>query len=309
MGKTIVLINNPSVSSIFLSTGKYRFECWGAQGGIGLTNGVKKFEGGRGAYVSGVIELKNESTFYLYVGGKGEDGNISQRAIGGFNGGGNGGIDGDDDDAGSGGGSSDIRIVNGQWNDEKSILSRIMVAAGGSGSVFNSYGAPGGTLYGYKVTSEAKREYAYSTTNQTNGYSLGIGQNGKDHGSTPSSGSGGGYYGGISVEGINQPNNLAVSSSGTSFVSGFSGCNAVDENGNHTNTPFHYSNLVFDKIIMKDGNEIFPSPFRYKEVGHPGNGAIKISYYNGFDQLRTCLHRNYFRLSFAFLQSVFLLYS
>jgi len=309
MGKTVLMIKVPSVNSVTLDPGKYQFECWGAQGGTGLTNNVKLYEGGRGAYVSGVIDLKDKTELYLFVGGRGEDGDTSKRAIGGFNGGGNGGIDEDNEDAGSGGGSSDIRLVNGKWNDRNSILSRIIVAAGGSGSVDNSYGAPGGSLSGLKVTSTSKPEYSYSTTNQTNGYLLGIGQSGKDHQSTPSSGAGGGYYGGIAAEGVIDSLYLAVSSSGTSFVSGYEGCNAVDEYGKHTNSPIHYSNIVFEHIVMKDGREIFPSPSGKKEMGHQGNGAIRISFYNGIIYQPSCVRHNLPVLSFACLQVIIIFLS
>ena len=58
--KTVALITKPSVASITLSPGKYKFECWGAQGGTGLTNGEKLYEGGKGAYTSGIILLNEE---------------------------------------------------------------------------------------------------------------------------------------------------------------------------------------------------------------------------------------------------------
>ena len=257
--------------------GKYLFECWGAQGGTGNTNGVKKYEGGRGAYVSGILKINKQRMFYLYIGGKGADADESNRPAGGYNGGGNGGIDGDDDDSGAGGGSTDVRLVSGLWNNEKSIYSRIMVAAGGSGSVFNNYGAPGGTLTGYLLTKDASKSYTQSTTTQTSGYKLGVGDNGQDHSSTPSSGAGGGYYGGIAVSGLDSPEYLAVSSSGSSFVSGCSGCNAVNENGKNTGSSIHYSKLSFENIVMKAGSQSFPSISGSTETGHAGHGAIKIT--------------------------------
>ena len=132
MSKTVFLVNSPSSFNISLPAGKYKFECWGAQGGTGHTDGASKYEGGRGAYVSGILKLKKKRTFYLYIGGKGADADESNRPTGGYNGGGKGAMDNDDDDSGAGGGSTDVRLVSGQWNDEKSIYSRIMVAAGGS---------------------------------------------------------------------------------------------------------------------------------------------------------------------------------
>ena len=281
--KTVSLITKPSVTSLTLSPGKYKFECWGAQGGTGLTNGVKKYEGGRGAYTSGIVSLDKKKTFYLFVGGKGEDGIYpgSTVAKGGFNGGGNGGIDGDNDDSGAGGGSSDIRLVYGEWNNSESIKSRIMVAAGGSGSVYNSFGAPGGDLNGYNVTEFSKESYEYSTTNQTNGYKLGIGENGKDNTCAPSSGAGGGYYGGLSPFGRCGNDYLSVSSSGSSFVSGYEGCDASGENL-----------ITFGDPKIISGKDFFYSPFHKREKGHAGDGSILISSLDCFIKHPTCRRRN-----------------
>ena len=67
-----------------LLPGKYVFECTGASGG-----GSK---GGFGAHVSAVLRLFKTKIFYVYIGGKGEDGkNEDAVTPGGFNGGWNGG--------------------------------------------------------------------------------------------------------------------------------------------------------------------------------------------------------------------------
>ena len=53
---------------------------------------------------------------------------------------------------------------------------------------------------------------------------------------------GGGYYGGTSINGA------GVSSGGSSFISGYDGCDAVLNNPEqiiHTGKPFHYSGYVF----------------------------------------------------------------
>ena len=132
-------------------------------------------------------------------------------------------------------------------------------------------------MTGYLVTKEASKSYEESTTTQTQGHKLGIGGDGQYHISTPSSGAGGGYYGGIAASGVYSPNYLAVSSSGSSFVSGCEGCNAVNEEGIHTDLSIHYSRLSFESIVMLPGYESFPSVIGTSETGHEGNGAIKIT--------------------------------
>lgn len=284
MTKIITLIENASSSVVGLSPGTYKIECWGAQGGTGLQNGVKVTYGGKGAYTSGIIIIKKFTNLYLFVGGKGSDGSPTKNTIasGGYNGGGNGGPDtSDDDGSGGGGGATDVRLVNGDWNNQSSILSRIMVAAGGSGSVYAGLGAPGGALNGFIATADSIEAYDYSTTNQANGYKLGVGENGRANTNTPSSGAGGGYYGGLAVNGIQQPTYKAVSSSGSSFISGYPGCNAVDENGAHLDSPVHYSGVRFLEPQMKSGNETFPSPHQISEKGHKGDGAVLITLIKG----------------------------
>ena len=118
-------------------TGYYKMECWGAQGGsYGGT-------GGKGAYTSGNIYLKKGEKLYIYVGQTGEN---LQTAT--YNGGGSSGTL---YYGRAGGGATDIRITSGDWNDFDSLKSRIMVAAGGGGSIGPSYtcnGGAGGTLSG-----------------------------------------------------------------------------------------------------------------------------------------------------------------
>jgi hypothetical protein len=270
----------PGSYSLTLSPGKYKFECWGASGGTGRTNGNLLYPGGNGAYVSGEILLKKERTFYPFVGGRGANGNAAKNTIaaGGYNGGGKGGEDTyGDEGTGGGGGASDIRLVNGTFNSVNSLISRIIVAAGGSGSVYYNYGAPGGGLNGFKVKEYAKESYTQSETTQTYGNSLGSGGNGRPSSDLPSSGGGGGYYGGVAYDGGGSPYNTRVSSSGSSFISGHPNCNAVNENGAHTGSNIHYSQLYFNNTVMLTGKDSFNSPQNSTEVGHNGNGFIRIT--------------------------------
>ena len=97
----------PSISSckpyeIELSTGTYRFEAWGAQGG-----GVKSPDrprGGKGGYTSGEIKLKTITKFYIYVGSHGSSYPDPDEYA--FNGGGKGYL------SGGGGGATDFRLEN-----------------------------------------------------------------------------------------------------------------------------------------------------------------------------------------------------
>ena len=265
---------------VSLKPGFYLFELWGGAGGIGRTNGVLKYSGGKGSYTSGSLVLLNPQTFYLYIGGKGGNGSSTSgsKAKGGWNGGGQSGADTNDNDgSGGGGGATDIRLVGGSWNSIESLVSRVMVAAGGSGSVYNNYGAPGGDLSGYITTNADSSIFSESTTNQTNGNSLGAGGNGINHALVPSSGGGGGFYGGFSSQIISSPYFLTVSSSGSSYISGHHGCNSVDENGQHTGSPKHYSGFFFGDSIIHHGHTEFLSPNGAFELGHSGNGAIRIT--------------------------------
>ena len=102
------------------------------------------------------------NTFYIYIGEAGRDNGIAT-----YNGGGKGGyvvpyfeipnsvIETTYDKyfGNSGGGASDIRLINGNWNDKSSLISRIMVAGGGGGDGIYDYSnqnSSSGGLIGYK---------------------------------------------------------------------------------------------------------------------------------------------------------------
>ena len=127
---------------MFLPCGEYLIECWGASGGD--RDGL----GGRGAYVSGVLPLYEDTTVYVYVGEQGSIDNVRKT----FNGGGSQNLPrASIQYAGSGGGASDVRLINGSWDNESSIQSRILVATGGGGASFYSTAeAPEG--YGLLMT-------------------------------------------------------------------------------------------------------------------------------------------------------------
>ena len=243
-------------SSIELEPGEYVMECWGAQGGRSRTNWTLAAYGGYGAYTKGTLLLSSKQGIHTYVGGKGNDAGSNGKCgspAGGWNGGGIGGKDGNCDSqpepGGAGGGSSDIRVVSGSWNDVTSLRSRIMVAAGGGGASWTSTGGAGGTL------SVSGGGY------QTGGYAFGYGgpaTNNSKNTNGPGGG-GGGYYGGIGGT-----SDSRAGSGGSSFISGYTGCNAVDVNGSHTGQPVHYSGLQFYNASMQAGVR-------------GGNGYVRIS--------------------------------
>ena len=132
-----------------LKPGTYDIECYGAERGHGKYKDTYKYEGGKGAYTKGTITLTEATTLYLYVGGQGGDspkGNKALGGAGGYNGGGTGGQDSSDNDSGGGGGgATDIRLVGGNWDNIEVLISRIIVAEGGSGSSYVNKGQHGGT--------------------------------------------------------------------------------------------------------------------------------------------------------------------
>ena len=292
-------------------TGNYKIECWGAGGGAGMVDKVSFVAGpGKGGYTSGIISLSKSSIFYIYVGGKGEDMLLNgsrtyQDAQGGWNGGGLGAYDRSDDDGdGAGGGATDIRIVKAhasddtQWNNFASLKSRIMVAGGGGGGGYRiHYGGCGGNTTGGQAgygTSASALTYL-STINpgsQTSGYKFGQGQDGRNNPSqknNTSAGGGGGYYGGQAHQ--NSPglqgNSGYPAPGGSSYISGYTGCNAIKEDANsddggdayHTGSPNHYSGLVFDSCNMINGNSSMPNyATNGNMTGNSGNGYCRINF-------------------------------
>ena len=259
---------NSAQEFIAPKNGYYKFELWGGSGG-------QKSEENKapGAYTSGILKLNKNQVLYIYTGEMGGYCNTTA-----FNGGGTLGCYGDNNNGG-GGGATDVRIINGQWNNSKSLASRIMVAAGGGGGVTPIYQmAYGGSL-------SSKQAHSYSDTagnaTQTSGYAFGYGQS-----NTRGSG-GGGYYGGSAT--------YYVGSGGSSFISGYLGSVAIKSNSttsprndsygqtctNNTNDivcSYHYSNMIFKNTIMKSGEEEMPTfDGTTTMIGNKNNGHAKIT--------------------------------
>ena len=143
-----------TVQSVELPKGKYKLQCWGAQGGN--VTGTYAVNGSKGGYSEGVLTLTKTTTLYIFVGGQGTayTSSASQTSTsvvnGGWNGGGAGkrtsrynsaGVDGRSFPRGGGGGT-DIALVTSAMSvssgittrDSASLLSRIIVAGGGAGA-------------------------------------------------------------------------------------------------------------------------------------------------------------------------------
>ena len=238
--------------------GLYKIELWGAQGGTVGEYSV----GGKGGYTVGEINLGQGEFLHAYVGGQGSF-SKNKSVLGGFNGGGASGY-GSDTSGGSGGGATDIRM------DGTELSNRIIIAGGGGGagskndsSNLGTGGAGGGVsgLLGAYSTVSYNGNPGTSTSGgnaatynenvtllPTNGV-LGIGGNGGSYNDTYGGGGGGaGYYGG---------------GGGVRYGTGAGGSGYC---GSMLNCTTYDGATSFKSVNGLDN-----------EVGHSGNGAIKIT--------------------------------
>ena len=248
--------------------GIYSIKLWGAKGG----NNSDVY--GNGAFTYGNIELHRNDILYIYVGGKGGStrAGVSEHINGGYNGGGyTNGQSCCDRTYGTGGGATDVRLVGGSWNDEESLKSRIMVAAGGGGGFNGSGGGYAGGLNGQ----DAQVHTTYGPGKGASQVSAGInpsdatangsfGKGGENGNSGLSTGGGGGYYGGSGSY------HISAAGGGSSYISGHNGCIAIDhdttlpKDGCEVGTinlecSIHYSGRYFSDTIMKSGNDLMPT--------------------------------------------------
>ena len=271
-------------------SGDYKIELWGGQGGT-MQSGWTGV-GGKGGYVSGELTLTKDDTLYIYVGGKGVGYNSSYSTkAGGWNGGGSNFAG-----ASGGGGATDVRLISGSWNNNKSLASRIMVAGGGGGSNDAQNGGYGGGLVGGTGVNG-------SSTNGAGGTQL-AGGGGDAYGSAGAGGGslinssqdggagGGGYFGGGKALGYN-----VAGGGGSSYISGHLGCIAVKGQGNSNprndserqpctavtaaadvTCSYHYSGLIFRNTVMNAGNEAQPTlKGDSVQTGNADTGYAKIT--------------------------------
>ena len=139
-----------SVQSVELPKGKYKLQCWGAQGGTSAYSSYGA--GSKGGYSEGVITLTKTTTLYIFVGGKGSSGSSASLTNGGWNGGGasvgystyNSGDTKGTTYPACGGGATDISTVTSSMSYSRgrtnrsaaSLLARCIVAGGGAGGSY-----------------------------------------------------------------------------------------------------------------------------------------------------------------------------
>ena len=131
-------------------SGLYKLEVWGAQGGNATCN-TSGTEGGYGGYSVGAINLNQNDTLYINVGGQGKTvTNKNEKTAGGYNGGGsayggdgNGNSYGGKDCTGAGGGATHIATSSGLLSSFSNSLDDLLIGAGGGGGSawYFAYGA------------------------------------------------------------------------------------------------------------------------------------------------------------------------
>ena len=296
-------------------TGTYTMECWGAQGG----GDTETLPGGKGAYTIGNLSLTSTTALFVFVGQAGDNvtgitapegstlGNdhmtwsgvsypydpifnngfatyaIARRWIC------------------SGGGATDIRTIGGTWNNSTGLSSRIMVAAGGAGTMYyhavNTGGAAGAyTGYNGKVSgSDGHISYGgtqikggqhgqgmhadnYTSYLSSDGYAV-FGQT-KKYDMCGSGGGGGWYCGGNGAHGSGTTGSGA---GGSSYISGKSGCST---NGSYSfidsdSYMIDGQGVKYTSTSSSTANTNIPSHTGYTAgLGHTGNGYARITYIN-----------------------------
>lgn len=204
------------VQQVTLSPGKYLLEVWGAKGGDETYNGLKGY-GGNGGYASGELNLDEEKTIYVVVGGAGGD-LSGGHATGGYNGGGTGGTTNRNGFGAGGGGATHMAFVSGELKTLETQKEQILIVAGGGGgtdagvgplaSGGEGGGLKGGDVLGGVHYGRPGKDIAYGGTQTGPGHTMyansehgrgGFGYGGNAaNSSCPhcASGGGSGWYGG-----------------------------------------------------------------------------------------------------------------
>lgn len=261
-----------SVQTATLAPGRYKLECWGAEGGIG--NGGA---GGLGGYSKGELLVTQNLTLYMYVGSKG----YSKVETIVFNGGGLAEAS-SSYNSGSGGGATDISLKKDSWDSTNHFYSRLIVAGGGGGGAGSSTtsgynGAYGGGEVGGGVSISNSAHDTVSGGTQTTagvssatytgltGGSFGKGGTYQGGGSESGGGGGGGWYGG------------GAGSYGTAGAGGSGYVYTSSTAKNYPSGCLLNSSYYLTNASTIAGNKSFPSPSGSTETGHSGNGHVKIT--------------------------------
>lgn len=247
-----------AVQTINLPKGKYKLECWGAQGGYRSSSTY----GGKGGYSVGTITLINKTDIFIYVGGSGNTG----KTAGGFNGG------GERDSYNGGGGASDIRIA------QDSLYARVIVAGGGgSDGATNKQGMYGGGTSGGTTTQSfgsgggGGTQTAGGAGGNSNEGTFGVGGKGLSRSSGYAGAGGGGWYGG----GGSYPDGSGDDDRGGGGGSGYVYTSSTASNypsGCLLNSTYYLADAN-----ITAGNVSFTAPEGSSETGHTGDGYIRIT--------------------------------
>lgn len=280
-------IPNGKISGPFsFPPGRYKLECWGAQGGIASGNyystNTSSTGNNRGGYTSGILTLTKTTPVWFGVGGSG--------IAGGFNGGGK------RQNYPAGGGGTDIRIGS------NSLYARVMVAGGGgSEGGYKGYqgGAGGGlnaSLYNSNNTSGGYGGNQTGVNNnwirdtQSNSYStqsdcyggFGFGGNGITIKSgivgtgVVSGAGGGGWYGGAGTYTTNTNQWGSGGGGGSNYV--YTSSTAANYPSGCLLTPNYY----LSDTISKTGQESILQPDKLNtKIGNYGDGVIIITVLDG----------------------------
>lgn len=279
-----------SVQTATLTPGRYKLECWGAQGGNSNQSNGTYGNGGKGGYSTGILNVSTNTTIYITVGGQGQNGVLNTRTAGGFNGGGDGYGTHNFGAGGGGGGASDISLMSPVFShssyfinnirDTNSLLSRIIVAGGGGSAGYDvsnnaaNGGAGGGTtgqdgLSNRVYHGTGGKQTTFGTggsSEEPNRYSVqakfGCGASASNSTDVAPGGGGGWYGGGLHCDSAGGGSGYVYTPTTASNYP--SGC--------LLNSAYYLSNA---QTIA--GNQSFPSPIGGTETGHSGNGYVRIT--------------------------------
>ena len=279
-----------SVQTTTLTPGRYKLECWGAQGGNSNQSNGTYGNGGKGGYSTGILNVSTNTTIYITVGGQGQNGVLNTRTAGGFNGGGDGYGTNNSGVGGGGGGASDISLMSPVFShssyfinnirDTNSLLSRIIVAGGGGSAGYDvsnnaaNGGAGGGTtgqdgLSNRVYHGTGGKQTTFGTggsSEEPNRYSVqakfGCGASASNSTGVAPGGGGGWYGGGLHCDSAGGGSGYVYTPTTASNYP--SGC--------LLNSAYYLSNA---QTIA--GNQSFSSPTGGTETGHSGNGYVRIT--------------------------------
>lgn len=307
VGTTFDFDYTGTVQSIDLPEGRYKLQCWGAQGGS--VTGDYNAVGSKGGYSEGILSLLETTTLYIFVGGEGtscpayKNITATDKSIlnGGWNCGGGSikaycyGYDTARESHSHprpGGGATDICLtpsdmeyVSGRNSrSNESRLSRFIVAGGGAGAnamcskmyvddeVSINYYVSDGTQQGGGTSGKGKFPGAQAPSINASSFGFGSSQLNNGSGSFRyylSAAGGAGWYGGSGNSSSTSPSDsMKFSGGGSGFVN-------IPSNSEYR--PSDYTGLELESGETIAGDTSFPSPSGGSEIGHSGNGFAKIT--------------------------------